>query len=155
MQTFTVRDINGLKEKMSSGTSKDTVLDMSPSDFESSDNIFEAFTTKNLMARIEKEKLRGTGLIVNMQLELYKRFVYPLSAYVLTLMGVALSSRKVRGGIGLPLGIGIFLSFTYILFNQFAMMFSIKGGLPPIIAIFIPDILFGALGTYLVVKAPK
>lgn len=155
MRNWSVREINGLKESLRSGVEKDTVLDMRPADFESSDNIFEAFTTKELNTRIEKEKLRGTGLMVNIRLELYKRYVYPLSAFVLTLMGVALSSRKVRGGVGLPLGIGIFLSFLYILFNQFSTMFAIKGALPPIIAILIPTIFFGALGVYLVAKAPK
>jgi lipopolysaccharide export system permease protein len=70
-------------------------------------------------------------------------------------MGVALSSRKVRGGVGLPLGLGIVLSFVYILFIQFANMFSLKGGLPPMIAAVIPNILFGFLGFYLLIKAPK
>src|SRR5690606_5136548 len=106
-------------------------------------------------SRIDKEKMRGTGYMVNLKLEKYKRYVYPFSAFVLTLMGVALSSRKVRGGIGLSLGLGIGLSFTYILFIQFATMFSLKGGLEPIIAVFIPNVLFGVLAVYLLIKAPK
>ncbi|WP_202406028.1 LptF/LptG family permease [Hufsiella ginkgonis] len=155
LSTYTIRKIDGLHEKMSNGAAKDTVLDMRPGDFEAYDNIFQAMTMKELNDRMNKEKLRGTGLMVNMELEKYKRFVYPLSAFVLTLMGVALSSRKVRGGIGLPLGIGIFLSFAYILSIQFTTMFSLKGGLSPLIAVFIPNILFGALGTYLIKQAPK
>src|SRR5690606_17329876 len=134
---------------------KDTTLDIEPTDFEVYDNIFQAMTMRDLNNRIEKEEIRGTRLMTDMKLEKYKRFVYPLSAFVLTLMGVSLSSRKVRGGIGLPLGIGIFLSFTYIVSIQFSTMFSLKGGLPPLIAVFIPNILFGALGVYLMVKAPK
>ncbi|WP_301406302.1 LptF/LptG family permease, partial [Enterococcus entomosocium] len=70
-------------------------------------------------------------------------------------MGVSLSSRKVRGGVGLPLGIGIVLSFAYILFIQFATMFALKGGLYPIVAVMIPNLIFGALGIYLMIKAPK
>jgi lipopolysaccharide export system permease protein len=93
--------------------------------------------------------------MVDLQLEKYKRFVYPFSAYILTLMGVSLSSRKVRGGIGLPLGLGIFLSFTYILFIQFANMFALKGGLSPLVAVLVPNIIFGILGIYLLIKAPK
>lgn len=93
--------------------------------------------------------------MVNMKLEKYKRFVYPFSAYILTLMGVSLSSKKVRGGIGLSLGLGIALSFTYILFIQFANMFSLKGGLAPIIAVFIPSVIFLLIGLYLLYKAPK
>lgn len=155
IQNYTVRKIDGLREKMSNGLKKDTTLDMRPVDFVVYDNIYSAMSTRELNIRIEKEKIRGTGVMQYLELEKYKRYVYPLSAFVLTLMGVSLSSRKVRGGIGLPLGIGIFLSFAYILFIQFSTMFSLKGGLPPIIAVFIPNILFGALSIYLMIKAPK
>jgi lipopolysaccharide export system permease protein len=155
IENYTVRTIKGLKETMTSGVKKDTTLDMRPVDFVVYDNIYSAMSTPELNERIEKEKIRGTGVMQLLQLELYKRYVNPLAAFVLTLMGVSLSSRKVRGGIGLPLGIGIFLSFTYILFIQFSTMFSLKGGLPPLVAVFIPNILFGALGVYLMIKAPK
>ncbi len=155
IENYSVRTVNGLKESMRSGLRKDTILDMRPKDFQIYDNIYEAMNMRELNERIDKEETRGTGVMVFLQLEKYKRFVYPLSAYILTLMGVSLSSRKVRGGIGLPLGIGIFLSFTYILFIQFSTMFALKGGLPPIIAVFIPNIIFGILGIYLLAKAPK
>lgn len=155
IQNYTVRKIDGLNEQMVKESQKDTTLDMRPVDFEVHDNIYSAMSTSELNTRIEKEKIRGTGVMQLLQLELYKRFVYPFSAFVLTLMGVSLSSRKVRGGVGLPLGIGIFLSFTYILFIQFSTMFSLKGGLPPIIAVLIPNFMFGGLGVYLMIKAPK
>lgn len=155
IENYTIRSIDGLRENMSSGMSKDTTLDMRPKDFEIYDNIYQAMNMRELNDRIEKEEIRGTGVMVDLQLEKYKRFIYPLSAYILTLMGVSLSSRKVRGGIGLPLGIGIFLSFAYIIFIQFANMFALKGGLPPLIAVFIPNIIFGILGVYLLIKAPK
>lgn len=155
IHNYSVRKIAGLKEKMLSGIEKDTVLDMRPDDFALYDNIFEAMNMKELNTRLEKERIRGTGFAVNLELERNKRFIYPLSAFILTLMGVALSSRKVRGGVGLPLGIGIFLSFAYILSIQFSNMFALKGGLPPIIAVFIPNIIFGVLGVYLLIKAPK
>ncbi len=155
IENYSIRVIDSLKEEMTTGTSKDTTLDMEPTDFELYDNIFQAMTMRDLNNRIEKEEIRGTGLMTDMKLEKYKRFVYPLSAFVLTLMGVSLSSKKVRGGIGLSLGVGIGLSFTYILFIQFSTMFSLKGGLPPIIAVFIPNVLFGLLALYLAAKAPK
>ncbi len=155
IDNYTIRVVDGLKEKMIKGTSKDTVLDMSPQDFEIRDNIFEAMTTSELNERIHKEEIRGTGLMVNLKLEKYKRFIYPFSAYILTLMGVSLSSKKVRGGIGLSLGVGIALSFTYILFIQFATMFSLKGGLPPFIAVLIPSCIFLVVGLFLLYKAPK
>ncbi|WP_257669117.1 LptF/LptG family permease [Parapedobacter tibetensis] len=155
IENYTVRKIDGLKEEMIKGTSRDTILDMEPRDFEVYDNIFTAMNMSELNDRIEKEKTRGTGMMVDLLLEKYKRFVYPLSAYVLTLMGVALSSKKVRGGIGLSLGAGIALSFTYIVFIQFSTMFSLKGGLPPIIAVFFPNVVFGLLAFYLLYRAPK
>lgn len=155
IQNYSIRSINGLKEKMVTGLKKDTILDMSPADFELYDNIYQAMNMRELNERIRKEDIRGTGVMDNLLLEKYKRFVYPLSAFVLTLMGVSLSSRKVRGGVGLSLGIGIFLSFAYILFMQFSTMFALKGGLSPIIAVCIPNLIFGALGLYLMKKAPK
>ncbi|WP_257657957.1 LptF/LptG family permease [Parapedobacter lycopersici] len=155
IENYTVRLIDNLHEEMIKGRTKDTILDMHPRDFEVYDNIFTAMNMTELNDRIEKEKTRGTGMMVDLLLEKYKRFVNPLAAYVLTLMGVALSSKKVRGGIGLSLGIGIGLSFTYIVFIQFSTMFSLKGGLPPLVAVFIPNVIFGLLAMYLLHKAPK
>ncbi|WP_134088764.1 LptF/LptG family permease [Olivibacter sp. XZL3] len=155
IENYTIRTVDGMNEKMTKGTSKDTTLDMSPRDFEIRDNVFMAMTTKELNENIEKEEIRGTGRMTDLKLEKYKRFIYPFSAYILTLMGVSLSSKKVRGGIGLSLGVGIALSFTYILFIQFANMFSLKGGLPPLLAAFIPSLIFLCVGLYLLYKAPK
>lgn len=152
---YTVRYVHGLREKMFDGTNKDTVLEMKPTDFVLRDNMYIAISTKQLNKNIEKEKIRGTGVLIDMQYEEYRRFVYPLATYVLTLIGVSISSRRVRGGIGLPLGIGIFLCFAYIVVDKFAIVFSIKGGMPPIITVFTPNVLFGILGCYLLAKAPK
>lgn len=155
IENYTNRIIDGLNERMDTGVSKDTTLDMTPQDFELYDNIFTAMNTDELNERIHKEEIRGTGMMTDLKLEKYKRFVYPFSAFVLTLMGVSLSSKKVRGGIGLSLGIGIALSFTYIVFIQFSTMFSLKGGLPPLVAVLIPNVTFFVLAIYLMIKAPK
>ncbi len=154
---YSVRNIDGLKEKMTFEPliPKDTTLDMRPDDFSAYENIFESLSNKELNDKIAKEKIRGSGVMNDLLFEQYKRWLQPLSAFVLTLIGVALSSRKVRGGVGLPLGIGIFLSFAYIVFNQFAKMFSTKGGFPPLAATLIPTIFFGLLGFYLLKRAPK
>lgn len=157
MRSFTIKYINGLKEQWVDGLSKikDTVLDMRPTDFIKYDNVYSAMSTSDLNRSIIKEELRGTGALQEMKYEKYQRFVYPLSAYVLTLIGVSLSSRKVRGGIGLPLGIGIFLCFAYIVVGRFALVFATKGNMPPLIAVFIPILLFGLVGYYLLLRAPK
>jgi lipopolysaccharide export system permease protein len=155
IENYSIRHVDGLKESMESGIAKDTTLDMKPIDFDIRDNIYSAMNYWELNEKIEKEKIRGSGVMVNLELEKYKRWTYPFSTYVLTFIGVALSSRKVRGGVGLPLGLGILLSFLYILFIQFANVFALKGGLPPILAVLIPNILFGILGVYLIKQAPK
>lgn len=156
LNNYTSREVNGLKESISNIIStKDTVLDMKPVDFSAYDNVFESMTGRELSDKIKKEHTRGSGIMNDLLFEQYKRWFTPLSAFVLTLIGVALSSRKVRGGVGLPLGIGIFLSFVYIVINQFARMFSTKGGLPPLAASLIATVFFGILGLYLLRKAPK
>lgn len=155
IEKYTNRIINGLKEKMESGDSRDTTLDMRPRDFEVYENVFTAMTTKELNERIEKEQTRGTGMMTDLLLEKYKRWVTPFAALILTLMGVALSSKKVRGGIGLSLGIGIGLSFTFLVLNQFTTMFSLKAGFPPLLAVITPSLLFLILAIVLLRKAPK
>jgi lipopolysaccharide export system permease protein len=156
IKNYTVRFVNGLHEKLTpSIMSKDTVLDMRPSDFQIHDNFSQDMSMHELNVNINKAKIRGTGTLNDLELEKYRRFVYPLSSFVLTLIGVSISSRRVRGGIGLPLGIGIFLCFAYILTVQFADKFAIKGGLSPLISVWIPNVLFGLIGYYLLVRAPK
>jgi lipopolysaccharide export system permease protein len=154
---YTVKYVHGLKEKFLdfSGKKKDTVLDMRPTDFIVYDNVYTAMSTSDLSKNIEREELRGTGALKDMQYEKYRRFVYPLSSYVLTLIGVSISSRRVRGGIGLPLGIGIFLCFAYIIVDKFALVFAVKGNWPPMLAVCMPNGLFGMVGYYLLSKAPK
>jgi len=111
--------------------------------------------TAELNRDIAKEKIRGTGQLKEMLYDFDQRFVYPLSSFVLTLIGVSISSRKVRGGIGLPLGIGIFLCFTYIVVDRFAFVFAVKGNMPPMIAVCLPNGIFGLVGYFLLLKAPK
>ncbi|RZL14560.1 MAG: YjgP/YjgQ family permease [Pedobacter sp.] len=157
LSSYSIRYIDGLNEKMvyGLGQKKDTILDMRPDDFSAYANVYQNIPTFDLIQKVKKERVRGSGVMSDLQFEQYKRFLHPLSAFVLTLIGVALSSRKVRGGVGLPLGIGIFLSFIYIVLNQFAQMFATKGGFSPLLAVIFPSLLFGVLGIYLLYKAPK
>ncbi|MBD1430684.1 LptF/LptG family permease [Sphingobacterium litopenaei] len=155
IENYTNRIITGLKEKMDKGDKRDTTLDMLPRDFETYENVFTAMTTKELNERITKEETRGTGMMTDLLLEKYKRWISPFAAFILTMMGVALSSKKVRGGIGLSLGIGIGLSFTFLVLNQFTTMFALKGGFPPLLAVLTPSIMFLILTLILLKKAPK
>ncbi|GAB2976770.1 LptF/LptG family permease [Mucilaginibacter puniceus] len=154
-RNYSVRYVNGLRETLKMDINqKDTVLDLQPSDFVVN-NAYPAMSLKELNKRIEKEKIRSAGDLKDMEYEKYKRFVHPLSSFVLMLIGVSISSRKVRGGIGLPLGIGLFLCFAYIVVDKFALVFAIKSNLSPLVAVFLPNGLFGLLGLYLLRKAPK
>jgi len=155
-----IRRVDGLKETfISNGPPIDTVLDMRPIDFEVHDNVnsnvYSGMSLPVLNTLIAKEETRGTGAIIDMQFEKYRRFVEPFSSFVLAFIGVAISSRKVRGGVGLPLGIGIFICFVYIVVNRFALVFAVKGGFFPLFAVMIPNLVFGTLAWILLVKAPK
>jgi len=157
IRAYTIKYVNGLKERWVDGMANhiDTVLDMRPTDFVQVDNQYTAMPTAELNRDIAKEKIRGTGALKEMLYDFDQRFVYPLSSFVLTLIGVSISSRKVRGGIGLPLGIGIFLCFTYIVVDRFAFVFAVKGNMPPMIAVCLPNGIFGLVGYFLLLKAPK
>ena len=87
--------------------------------------------------------------------EYYKRFAMPLAAFIMTLMGVSLASRKIRGGIGLHLGIGLALSAFYILFSTLSTSFSVSGAMSPFLAVWLPNLLFLIVGIYLYITAPK
>jgi len=155
LHTYSNREIDGLKEKMETGDKRDTTLDMRPQDFEVYENVFTTMSQKELEIRIDKEEIRGTGRMNELLLEKYKRLINPFSAFILTIIGVSLSSKKVRGGIGLSLGLGISLSCIYIVLERFSSMFSIKGGLDPLISVLIPNVIFIILSFYLLKKAPK
>ena len=156
LQNCTIRFVNGLRETQKNGVNIDTTLDMRPADFDVlHDDSYDAMSLNVLNVAIAKEKVRGSGVLPNMEYQKYRRFIYPFSTYVLMLIGVALSSRKVRGGIGLPLGIGIILCFTFIIVDKFAFVFAEKGTVSPLIAAFIPNVVFAILGVYLIYKAPK
>jgi lipopolysaccharide export system permease protein len=100
-------------------------------------------------------QLQGSEELKVFLIEKHRRFASPFAVFILTLIGVTLSSRKVRGGIGMNIGIGLALSFSYILFQQFASQFSLKGNLAPMLAMWIPNLLYLVIGSVLYKMAPK
>ena len=102
-----------------------------------------------------EQRNRGVGNIEEFQIEWYRRIASPFAAFILTLIGVSLASRKVRGGMGLHIGIGIGLSFGFILFMTISTTFAINGNMNPILAVWLPNIVFAIIGSFLYVKAPK
>ncbi len=110
---------------------------------------------RELNELIEKEKLRGSSLVVYYQYERMQRFLHPLSAVILTLIGLALSSQKKRQGIGMNLAVGIALAFTFILFLQMAKVFATSGTMPVWLAALTPIIIYGIIAGILIKMAPK
>lgn len=142
-------------ESIKSGLFKDTVLNLSPADFVWRSTDVEMLDYFALEEEIKTAKFKGSKLVTYYEIEKHKRVASPFSAIILTLIGVAISSRKVRGGIGMHLGLGLLLSFSYIMFMKITQTFSTNGGLHPMIAMWVPNILYGILAIYMLKKAPK
>ncbi len=126
-------------EEFERGYRMDTTLNMTPDDYKVMKNEMENFTTPALKAEIKEMKLRGVNT-VEWEIEKHKRVAGPFSAFILTIIGAGLASRKIKGGLGLHLGLGLLLSFSYILFMQISTVFAISGNTPPLVAVWIPNI---------------
>ena len=133
----------------------DTVIALTVDDFYVKKKTVETLNYEELDAFIERQRMRGDANVKFSLIEKHKRFTLPFSAFILTLMGVALSSKKRRGGIGWNIGIGIALSFSYILFMKFSEMFVYTDTLPPGWALWLPNILFAVIAAVLYKIAPK
>lgn len=151
---YTIRTIDGYTEKITTGSQKDTLLNMIPDDYQVIDNIVETMTLPKLNEAISTLRLRGVNTI-DYEIEKHKRRSGPFSAFILTIIGVSLASRKIKGGIGFHLGLGLLLSFSYILFMQVTTVFATSGLLIPSLALWIPNIIYGALAFYLYRKAAQ
>ena len=155
IENYYLRKINGFHEYIESGLRKDTILNIRPSDFKRRLNIIEAMDTPALNSFIREEEQQGSANVTAYKVEKYRRTAVPFSTFILMLIGVSLSSRKVRGGIGAQLGIGIFLSFAYIMFQQISNTFAINGSIAPLIAVWIPNFIFAIVAVYMIRMAPK
>lgn len=143
------------QEEIIQGTQLDTALNIYPKDFKQRVNIVETMSTPRLNTFIEEQRRRGESNIEAYLIEKYKRTASPFSTFILTLIGVAISSRKTRGGIGGHIGIGLALSFTYILFLQISSQFAISGTLSPLIAVWVPNFIYAIIGVFLYRLVPK
>jgi lipopolysaccharide export system permease protein len=153
--TYYIRDISDGKETISKGLRIDTTLTIRPQDFSRDPNYVGTMTYYELNDYIDLLRMQGSDELKLFLIEKYRRVSNPFSIFILTLIGVSLSSQKVRGGIGMKIGIGLGLSFSYILFMQFASQFSLKGNLDPLLAQWIPNILYAVIALYLYKIAPK
>lgn len=155
LSDFMTRDFDGMNEKIIRGYKLDTILPFEPRDFMISVNDQETLTTPQLTEYIEKQKMRGVANIKAFEIEKEKRIASTAAAFILTLIGMSLSSRKTKGGMGLNIGIGLALSFSYILFSTVTSTFAISGLTTPFIAMEIPNVVYLLIGIYLYRRASK
>lgn len=154
LEDVTYRHFDGLTETLTKTQKLDTALQFFPTDFSLQINEKDALTSPELGKLIARERQKGMPT-ETYKVEYHRRTAIPFATFILTTMGFALASRKVRGGMGLHLALGIGLSSLYVLLLQFSTTFATNGNLAPLLAVWVPNIVFGILAVYLVLKAPK
>lgn len=152
---FVHRTINGHQERLTRDEHSLRQLDVTPEDFNSSSVNITTMNSIDLYKYIVRERMRGSSTVIAAKIELYQRLLNPLSIFIMTLIGVGVSSRKSRGGIGMHLAIGISLAFGYIVFMKVSTVFAVFGTLNPFLSVLLPQIVFGAVAAYVVKTAPK
>lgn len=157
LKNYQIRTFNDMNESLEIGVGEelDTTLNLKPSDFVDFLNQQYEMTTPELRAFINDKAKRGTGGSEKYEIELYRRSAEPFTILILTLIGVAIAARKVRGGIGFHLALGIGVGAMYILLSRFAIVFANGQVLHPMLGIWLPNIVFGAVAAVLVTKAQK
>ena len=155
LHNYYIRDFYGDAEMVRTGKQLDTVIQLTLADFYRRKNSVESFSGKDLNELIRVQKMRGDDMVKYALIEKNNRLAMPFSAFVLTVIAVSLSSRKKRGGLGLNIGIGLALSFIYILFMKFSAMFVLKDIMPPVLAMWLPNLVFAVVAVILYRLAPK
>ena len=155
LRMYRIRTLRGMREQITSGEKLDTMIMMEPSDFFYVRNQQETMTLPELKDFIEKQKLRGAPNVSLFEVEYHKRFAMPFAAFILTVIGASLSCEKRKGGLGISLGAGLALSFTYIMFQTVSATFATNAGLPAGIAVWIPNIVFMIIAYVLYKRTPE
>lgn len=149
------RKINGLKEELTQSDTLYIPFNFKPQDIKKDEYTKDKLTTPELNRYIELQQIRGTEGINDLLVERYRRTATPVSIILLTFMAVSIASRKVRGGMGFHLALGFILALIFIFTERFSTMFSTKGNFTPVIAVWLPNIIFAMVAFYLYRKAPK
>lgn len=152
---YKIRSLEGMREKITSGIEIDTMIMMEPMDLIFSKGQQETFTSPELKRYISKQQERGSSNVVQYEVEYHKRIATCFASFILTIIGASLSARKRKGGMGLYLGIGLALSFSYILLQTVSSTFAINADTPPMLAAWIPNILYFFIAYYCYRKAPN
>ena len=152
---YKIRTLKGLREKIETGTEIDTMIMMEPMDLVYSKGQQEQFTSPELLRYISKQQERGSTNVVQYEVEYHKRIATSFASFILTIIGASLSARKRKGGMGLALGIGLALSFTYILLQTVSATFAIQADMPPMLAAWLPNLLFIIIAYFCYRQAPN
>jgi lipopolysaccharide export system permease protein len=155
LKRYFSRSLGEMKENLKKGDHLDTAFGIRPADFMEDIEDVSIMNFFTLRKHIQMKKLRGDPDLIKYEVKGYERVAYPFATIILTLIGVAVSSRKVRGGIGFNLGLGLALTFLYILFMQFFTVMATFGNFPPLLAVWIPNLLFAVVALFLLRIAPK
>jgi len=156
IKDYSIREIDASgAEKISRGRNLDTLINIHPREFNFILDDMKTLNWFELRDMIDRERLKGSKLITEYEVEKHKRIAFPFSTIILTLIGVSISSRKVRGGIGMHLGLGLGITFSFILFLQITTVFATHGNLAPWIAVWIPNTIYLFVGLFLLRIAPK
>lgn len=153
VRDYMIRDFVGDREIIRRGARLDTIIPIEPRDFLISKNDQDMLTSPALSAYIDRQRDRGVGNIKNFEIEYHRRFAMTAAAFILTVIGMALSSRKVKGGMGINIGIGLVLSFSYILFMTVTSAFAVSGYTSPLVAMWIPNALYTIIAVVLYRRA--
>lgn len=153
LSSWKLRQLKGLREHITSGAQKDSLIQMEPTDLVYSKGQQETFTSPELKDYISKQIDRGSGNVVQYQVEYHKRIASSFASFILTIIGASLSARKRKGGMGLYLGIGLALSFAYIMLQTISATFAINAGFPPMLAAWMPNIIFAFVAFFCYTKA--
>ncbi|MEE1206664.1 MAG: LptF/LptG family permease [Muribaculaceae bacterium] len=155
VRDYVIRDFTEGREYIRSGARLDTVIPFEPRDFLISENDHEMLTTPALSEYIDRQRNRGVGNIQSFEVEYHRRFAMIGAAFILTVIGMSLSSRKVKGGMGLNIGIGLVLAFSYILFMTVTQTFALSGLTSPLVAMWIPNFIYLIIAFVLYYRASQ
>lgn len=151
--TYTLREDSTYRYNMYRNL--DTLINLDARELGEMQSLVKTMTIDELNDFLAQQRRKGSSSVYIIEVERHIRFSYPISTFILTLIGVAISSRKVRGGMGMHIGLGIALCFAYILLGRVFEQIAISGSMEPWICVWLPNIVFAIIGIYVYYKAPK
>jgi len=152
---WTLRAFEGKREVITQGRVLDTLLNITPRDFESNKYLEQTLTIDELNSTINLLKSRGADNVETFVVEKYMRFMSPFAIIVLTFIGAIVSARKSRGGVGFQIALGFLIAFIYIILFMLSREFALKGEVPPLLGVWLPNIIFTGVGFLLYKTLPR